>query len=116
MVAMLIEDMLEALGHVVVGPAHRVDSGLQLAEREQLDLAVLDVNLAGAKSFPIADRLLIRGVPFTFATGYGAGGVGERYPGAPVIAKPFTLAALSDAFSRALNPRKGADPASSSGH
>ncbi len=106
MVAMLIEDMLEVLGHEVVGPAHRVDSGLELAEREQLDLAVLDVDLAGAKSFPIPDRLLSRDVPFTFATGYGASGVGERYPRASVIAKPFTLAALSDAFSRGARPAK----------
>jgi hypothetical protein len=39
------------------------------------DIAILDVNLNGQKTFPIAEALSRRGMPFVFATGYGAGGL-----------------------------------------
>ena len=72
MVAMLVEDMLVDMGFDVVGPAYRLSDGLRLAEREQIDMAILDVNLNGARSFPIAAVLVDRGIPFVFATGYGS--------------------------------------------
>ncbi|RYB01369.1 response regulator [Lichenibacterium ramalinae] len=71
MVAMLVEDMLVDMGFIVVGPAYRLGDGLRLAKSETLDVAVLDVNLKGARSFPIATVLTERGIPFVFATGYG---------------------------------------------
>lgn len=101
LVAMLVEDMLEDLGYKVSAVAANLRAGLQAAEQVQPDLAVLDVNLAGEKSFPIAEALLKKGVPFVFASGYGVSGVRETYPSAPVIQKPFTQAALADALEQA---------------
>ena len=101
LVAMLIEDMLQDLGHVPIGPATRLEAGIKLADDETLDLAILDVNLGGAKSFPIADLLTARGVPVIFATGYGIGGVDQRFAAFPVIAKPFSRAALMNAVASA---------------
>jgi CheY-like chemotaxis protein len=95
-VAMLVEDMLTDLGCIVVGPASGLDDALAMAEREELDLAVLDINLGRADSFPVAVVLEGRSVPFVFATGYG-----ERatpFPAAPVVAKPYR----SDDLYRAL--------------
>lgn len=100
MVAMLVEDMLIEMGFDVVGPAYRLSDGLQLAEREAIDLAVLDVNLNGARSFPIAVILADRGIPFVFATGYGAVAVEDDFPGVPVVSKPFTLDRLDEALSK----------------
>ena len=61
----------------------------------------LDVNLAGVKSFPIANLLVARGVPVIFATGYGRSGLDDLYPGVTVIAKPFGIIDLQRAIGTA---------------
>lgn len=68
--AEVVRDMLETSGCAVVGPVGRVDDALRLAEQEELDAAVLDVNLNGEWCFPVARMLRQRGVPFIFLTGY----------------------------------------------
>jgi len=97
LVAMNIEDMLLDLGHEVAGIASRLEPALALAREGEFDLAMLDVNLAGDQSFPIADILLERGLPFLFATGYGAKGIPEAYRAYPVLQKPFRMAELGEA-------------------
>lgn len=89
MVALLIQDVLEELGCITVGPAARVSAALALMDTRAVDLAVLDVNLGGEKVFPVADRLAERGVPFLFSTGYGVAGLERRHQGRPVLPKPF---------------------------
>jgi DNA-binding response OmpR family regulator len=89
LVAMLIEDAVTDLGHEVVGPAMRLETALEAAEKEAFDFAILDINLAGKTSFPVADCLVERGIPFMFASGYGAAGLSDRYRDAPVMQKPF---------------------------
>ena len=69
-VAWLLKDMLVDLGLVVVGPAASVNQALAMIDAESIDMAVLDVNLKGQMSYPIADVLVDRGVPFVFSTGY----------------------------------------------
>lgn len=86
-VAMALEDMLEAMGCEVVGPAARLSEGLALAEAEALDAAILDINLGHDNSIPIADLLRLRDIPFGFASGYGA--PPEGYDDAPLIEKPY---------------------------
>ena len=71
MVSMLIEDTLVDMGCVVVALASRFDDGLSKAQTLAFDVAILDVNLAGERSFGIADALRMRKLPFVFATGYG---------------------------------------------
>ena len=89
LVAMLIEDTINDLGHQVVGPAMRLETALAAAGEEDFDFAILDINLAGKQSFPVADLLIERGIPFMFASGYGHAGVSERYRTTPVLQKPF---------------------------
>jgi CheY-like chemotaxis protein len=72
MVAWLLEDMLADFGCAVVGPAAGVNQALAMLDAEAFDAAVLDVNLKGQKSYPIADTLAARGVPFVFSTGYNS--------------------------------------------
>jgi CheY-like chemotaxis protein len=102
LVAMNIEDMLLELGHEVAGLASRLAPALALAAEAEIDAAVLDVNLAGEQSFPVADLLDGRGIPFLFATGYGLGGIEERYRSRTVLQKPFRLADLEAALRSAL--------------
>ena len=89
LVAMNIEDMLLDLGHEVAGIAGRLAPALALAGEAEIDLAMLDVNLAGEPSFPVADLLAARGIPYLFATGYGREGIRHAYRAAPVLQKPF---------------------------
>ncbi|WP_029030161.1 response regulator [Salinarimonas rosea] len=102
LVAMMIEDTLQELGYDVVGPAYRLGAGLTALDGEPVDLAVLDVNLAGERSIPIADRLAERGIPFVFATGYGKAGLMGAHPDAPVLRKPFSGEDIRVALARLL--------------
>jgi CheY-like chemotaxis protein len=90
-VALMLEALLEGFGCDVVGVAGTLSRGLEYAADEDLaiDGAVLDINLGGEKVFPVAQRLVARGVPFIFCTGYGAEGVPGDFAGVPTLAKPY---------------------------
>jgi CheY-like chemotaxis protein len=100
LVAMNIEDMLLELGHEVAGLASRLDPALALAREVPFDAAMLDVNLAGEPSFPVAELLAERGIPFLFATGYGRQGIEERFHARPILQQPFRSADLGAALAR----------------
>lgn len=89
LIAMVIEAALEDEGVTVVGPFGRLAQAIDAAGREQVDAALLDVNLAGQYVYPVADILEQRGIPFLFLTGYG--GVETPAGRAPwrSISKPF---------------------------
>ena len=106
LVAMNIEDMLLDLGHEVAGLASRLEPALSLAREADFDLAMLDVNLAGEPSFPVAEILVERGIPFLFATGYGAGGIAEAHRDRPVLEKPFRAQDLGAALARIAPPHQ----------
>ena len=106
MVSWMLEDMLEDLGCAVVGPAARVDQALAIIDAETFDAAVLDVNLNGEKSYPIADKLMARGLPFVFSTGYGRKGLNDSYLECPLLQKPFKQSTLGDALGTLLIHRR----------
>ncbi|PNU03801.1 response regulator [Novosphingobium guangzhouense] len=103
LVAMNIEDMLTELGAIVVGPAMRLDTALDLAGREDFDLAMLDVNIHGGRSYPVATVLKSRGVPFIFATGCGHADDADEFSDVATLAKPFRSTDLELALCRALD-------------
>ncbi len=100
MVAMYVEDLLTELGFEVAGLATGLEQALPLAREGAFDFAVLDINLAGQLSFPVADVLRERGIPFLFASGYGSKGVSDAYRDAIRIQKPFISRDLADAIAR----------------
>lgn len=100
LVAMLVEDALLDAGATVIGPAATVAEALALLETEDPAAAVLDLNLAGEPSTPIADALTSRGVPFVVATGYGAEGLPEGHAEVPVLAKPYDPDELTSMLQR----------------
>lgn len=104
-VAETTADTLRQFGAVVVGPASRLSSGLALGRSERIDVAVLDINLHGERSDPIAELLRTRGIPYILATGYGALAAG-RDARVPVIDKPYTDEALLAALGSALERRQ----------
>lgn len=100
LVALHLETILGEMGHQVVGPATRIGEAVDLAREKDIDFAVLDINLAGAKTFPVADILRRRDIPFVFASGYGSEGLIERYRDAALLRKPYEAAQIRDAVAR----------------
>jgi CheY-like chemotaxis protein len=83
-------DFLQRIGCQVVGPAARLPAALQLARTEALDAAVLDINIAGAMVWPVAEKLLRRGVPYLFLSAYSEQNmIPARFATAPCLAKPL---------------------------
>ncbi|MBO0756593.1 MAG: response regulator [Bradyrhizobiaceae bacterium] len=100
LVALMMEDLAIELGWSVVGPFSRAADALAAAQCDEIHAAILDVNLGGESVYPIADALMARGVPFVFATGYGAESIDRRFACAPVLQKPIDRQALEHAFNR----------------
>ncbi len=89
LVSLLIETVLADEQCVVIGPFDRVDDALEAARAEALDLAVLDVNVAGVKVYPVAEALMKRGIPFLLLSGYGRNAIPHDRPDWRVCEKPF---------------------------
>jgi len=104
MIRMLLEDMLAELGYAVAASATRLDEALSIASSGDFDVAILDVNLEGQASSPVADVLATRGTPFLFATGYGQRGLPEHYRNRPTLKKPFQIESLRRMLHDMLQP------------
>lgn len=102
LIRMLLEDMLDDLGYAVAGTAGNVPEASILAQTQEFDLAILDVNLDGCEVFPVADILTGRGLPYLFITGYGGGGLPEQYRARPTLQKPFQLEELKKTLATML--------------
>ena len=103
LVALDLEAALAAAGAEVIGPATRLDEALDLARRERLDAAVLDINLDGEPVFPVAEALLRRTVPVLFSTGYDSRSMlPEAMRRFPTVQKPFSGETLVRALKEAL--------------
>ena len=98
LVAMMMKDTLAELGFSVVGPVSRAADALVTARLDQLDAAILDVNLGGDLIYPVAEMLAARSVPFVFVTGYDAESIDSRFAHVPVLQKPIERDVLQRLF------------------
>lgn len=96
-VAFALEDMLEELGHVALGVAGDIEQALPMIG-EGPDLVILDVNLRGNKSYPLADWLKEQGISYIFATGYGDSEHPEQHRAVPTLTKPYSKSGLKAAL------------------
>lgn len=101
LISMELEASLEGAGYNVVGRANSVVEALSVIATTEIDVAVLDVDLGGERSFPIADALSDKGVPYTFATGFETLTEEQGYT-APVLTKPVNEATLRRTFDKLL--------------
>ncbi|HHY51549.1 MAG TPA: response regulator [Alphaproteobacteria bacterium] len=102
LVALLVEDMLQTLGYEVAEIAPNLAAATTAAEAGEFDVAILDVNLNGTMSGPVAEILTRRNIPFIFATGYGKAGPHEQFAHAPSLQKPFEESDLSRMLSSVM--------------
>ncbi|OWU74605.1 hypothetical protein ATO5_12940 [Loktanella sp. 22II-4b] len=90
LVALDIETAFGAAGAILLGPVGHLDEGLRSLEGlEEIDAAVLDVDLHGDEVFPLAKILAERHVPFLFHTGRSdLSAITQLFPGVKICAKP----------------------------
>ena len=100
LVLMMIEDMLADLGCKSVISAATVDKALALIKAQVFDVALLDVNLNGSDSHPVAEALSACGVPFVYSTGNTSQSLRDGYSDRPVLKKPFKYEELAAIFTR----------------
>ena len=101
LIAAALCDMLQDAAAIVVGPASTVADAIQLLRAQPVDAAILDMNLNGQWSDPIAEDLRARRIPFVFTTGYGANERTERF-GVRVVPKPYGWEEVEEQLSRAM--------------
>lgn len=100
--AVVLEDLRSA-GYDVLGPYRTVAAALAAARAEDVEAAVLDINLHGELVYPVAAELRRRGVPFLFLSGYAIANMPRPYRDHPRLAKPAQPAVLLAAVKRMLD-------------
>jgi DNA-binding response OmpR family regulator len=104
LIGMMLEEALNDIGCEIVAVTHNVRTAMAYASEADLDVAVLDVNLNGQASYPVAAILSNRSVPFLFVTGYGPENIDWPYRSAPVLEKPVTASELKETLERLRQP------------
>lgn len=94
LIALMVSDHVEELGCELVGPVSTVADALELVTGGTIQVALIDVKVGAEASFPVADTLIQRGIPFAFMTAYPESDIGRLYPGVTVITKPFHIGYL----------------------
>lgn len=88
-------------GASVLGPFANLANACAAIEEETPDLALLDVDLGGETSLPLADILTERQVPFLFHTGNPGTAELASY-GVPIVSKPVSVPTLLRELAAAL--------------
>jgi DNA-binding NarL/FixJ family response regulator len=88
LIAMMLEDFLESLGHTVVATCESVEDALAKVDAGGFDVAIIDVQLKAGK-------------PFVLATGGHVEPPPAEHQDAPVLSKPYTIDAIGPALDRA---------------
>jgi CheY-like chemotaxis protein len=107
LILLTIRDMLEELGCEIAAAESRFQPAVAAIGTTPIDAALLDVNLGQDEtSYPIADALAARGIPFAFLTGYGSDGLREGYEGHPVLSKPVEDRSLESVLRALLKTER----------
>jgi len=101
LVALMLEDMLTDMGFRTVMAA-RVGKAARIAATTDVDCAILDINLDGEPSYPVAEELRRRGVPIVFSTGYGVASLRAEYRDCPILSKPYSEQELERILTQVL--------------
>lgn len=104
LISIVLTDILETAGCVVLGPAYDVRQALVLISNDSIDCAVLDVNLgSGQTSAPVADALEEKKIPFMFATGYGDGALRTKDRLKFRVDKPYDDFQICDTLQKCIS-------------
>ncbi|MDP9840632.1 CheY-like chemotaxis protein [Neorhizobium huautlense] len=90
----LAEEVVGAIadaGMIAIGPAANTKDAIDLVEHQDVDAALLDVNLGDEMVYPLADILTARKIPFVFCTGYDAPSLPARFEDVGCCEKPIDI-------------------------
>lgn len=99
-ISFMLEDMMDELGATHIAHAATIAEALTAIDARRPHVAILDLNLGGELSYPVAERLESLVIPFLFTTGYGR--VEARWSSRGIVQKPFDIAAIEGALRKAL--------------
>lgn len=99
MIAMMLEDFLQTLGHHVQGVASSVGEAEERVRDGGFDLAILDCNLHGKEIWPVAEMLDGANIPYILSSGASASDIPEPFANRPLLAKPYTISAVSEVLT-----------------
>ena len=100
-------EILQDLGCTVVGPAGNMAAALQLAEKDDFDAAIVDINIRGGKSYAVLKILESRQIPFLLTSGYADWSMPEEWVDRPRLAKPYTANMLGESLAALLESEPG---------
>src|SRR5262249_31416213 len=107
LVAMMMKDILTELGFSVIGPFSRLAEAMVAAVHDNIDGAIVEVNLGGEFVSPVADVLGARKIPFVFIPGYGVESIDSRFGYVPIVKKPVQRQVLQKIYI----PAESGEPA-----
>ncbi|WP_088693397.1 MULTISPECIES: response regulator [unclassified Rhizobium] len=87
LIATDLAQLLRNEGYDVAGPVPSVGQALMLIDEGGLAAAVLDIQLNDGNSYPVAEKLASRGIPFLFLTSYVQGDLPQRFKDRPLVSK-----------------------------
>jgi len=102
LIRMLIEDMLIEIGSKDIEAAASIDTALKFLGDIRPDFAILDIDLNGTRSYPVAALLRSRTIPFVFVSGYDATILDTAYADVRILQKPFRISDLESAIETTL--------------
>ena len=103
LIAMMLEDFVDLLGHTLAGIADSVTGALARVGQGGFDVAILDVNLRDGACWPVADALTAAAKPFVIATGGHVDPPPAEHAHARQLAKPFTLEGVQKALEEVVD-------------
>lgn len=104
LVLMGTEGILLDLGCTTVMAAGSVEAALTIIAEERIDAVLLDLNLGGDISYPVADALRAKDIPFAFTTGYGDAVLRPVDLSHPLLTKPYSVTELVETLRALLPP------------
>jgi CheY-like chemotaxis protein len=103
LITLLLQDMLLDLECEIADAPANLDDALSAVRTGAFDLALIDLNLRGKWTYPVADILKARQIPFIFVTGHGSAALEPAYAGTPVLEKPFHREDLEAIIARVFS-------------
>lgn len=104
LVALDLQESINALGYTVIGPFGRLSEAIEGAATQSIDFAILDLNLNGEMTYDLAEQLRKRGIPIVFTTGYEADAVRSRFQDCRVLNKPVVKDTLESVLKEHFQP------------